>query len=377
MRVALVANTSWYLYNFRRNLMNTLRENGHQVIAISPIDEYSERLNEGGAEHVPWKLSGSGINPFFELGAVWQLRKNLSRHSVDLVLCYTPKGNVYSGFACLGSKRRTLANISGLGRVFSGSGWMPSLLKALYRLSFVPAAKVFFQNEDDLRLFILSGLISGSKTERLMGSGVDLTRFGPSRLPCLNLENNDQIVFLLVARLIWEKGVAQFVDAARSLKQKYPGVRFQILGKDPEEGTGGVTYVDLESWSSEGVIEYLGVTDNVPDVLTRVDCVVLPSYYREGVPRSLIEAAAMGRPCITTNTPGCRDVVKEGENGWLCVPRDAHDLAEKISMFINAAPEKKHQMSLASHRIAVEQFDEQVIIQKYLKEINDIGRDSR
>lgn len=357
--------------------MSTLREHGHQVIAISPVDEYSQYFNESGAVHVSWNLSGAGINPFGEFGSVWHLRRSLSRHAVDLVLSYTPKGNVYSGFACFGSKRRTLPNISGLGRVFSGGGWMPVLLKTLYRFSFAPAEKVFFQNEDDRKLFLAAGLVSESKTERLMGSGVDLSRFVPSRLPCLDSEKKGEIVFLLVARLIWEKGVAQFVDAARTLKLKYPGVRFQILGKIPEESAGGVTASNLESWSSEGVIEYLGVTDNVPDILAKVDCVVLPSYYREGVPRSLIEAAATGRPCITTDTPGCRDVVRDGDNGWLCAPRDSDDLTEKMSWFITTDPEKKHQMGHASHRIAVEQFDEKAIIQKYLAAIDNLNKDSR
>ncbi len=377
MRIALVANTSWYLYNFRRNLMLELIHKGYEVIAVSPRDEYSERIGAIGAVHVPWALSGSGVNPLVELAAALDLRTIFSAHRIELVLSYTPKGNVYSGLACAAGGQRILPNVSGLGRVFSGGGWLPKLLKVLYRLSFFRASKVFFQNEDDRELFLQAGLISRSKTERIMGSGVDLSRFVPCALPCLKPDQNGRIVFILVARLIWEKGVAQYVEAARSVKRLYPGVVFQILGKVPPPGESSVTEADLKAWESEGLVEYLGTSDNVPFVLAAVDCVVLPSYYREGVPRSLIEAAAMGRPCITTDMPGCRDVVRDGENGWLCAPHDARDLEDKIVRFIEAAPEKKVEMGLAAHRIAVELFDEQVIIQKYLAAIENIDKDSR
>ncbi len=377
MRIALVANTGWYLFNFRLNLMRVLIEAGHDVFAISPEDNYCAFLCENGIGHLDWPLSISGVNPFCEVVAVDRLRRIFYSNRIDVVLTYTPKGNVYSGLACLGSSRIVMPNVSGLGRVFSAEGWLATAVKMLYRIAFIKARIVFFQNEDDRELFLKAGLISHSRTERIMGSGVDLSRFVQCPLPCLKPGQDGRIVFILVARLIWEKGVAQYVEAARSIKRVYPGATFQILGKVPPQGNSSVTMEHLKAWESEGLVEYLGTSDNVPSILAAVDCVVLPSYYREGVPRSLIEAAAMGRPCITTDMPGCRDVVHDGENGWLCTPRDAGDLENKMMRFIEATPEKKGEMGLAAHRIAIEQFDEQVIIQKYLAAIENIDKDSQ
>ncbi len=377
MRIAFVANTSWYLFNFRLNLMRVLLEKGHEVYAISPLDEYSNRLVAENVKFLDWKLSGAGVNPFVEFLSVLRLRRMLDRERMDMALTYTPKGNVYCGLAIIFSDRRLLPNVSGLGRVFSAGGWLSALVRMLYKFAFLRSYKVFFQNEDDRDLFVKARLLHQSKTERLMGSGVDLSKFQPTPLPCLATPRVGGVVFILVARLIWEKGVGQFVDAARLIKVSYPQTRFWILGKIPDESSGGVKKVDVERWEKEQLVEYLGTTDDVADVLNRVDCMVLPSYYREGVPRSLIEAAAMGRPCITTDMPGCRDVVRDGENGWLCAPRDVDDLKEKMTRFIEAGPDKKLKMGLAARRIAVELFDEQVIIKKYLAAIENIDKDSQ
>lgn len=377
MRIAFVANTSWYLFNFRLNLMRVLLDKGHEVYAISPLDEYSNRLVDENVKFLDWNLCGAGLNPFVESLSVWRLRCMLERERVDVALAYTPKGNVYCGLAIIFSGKRILPNVSGLGRVFSAGGWLSALVRMLYKLAFLRAGKVFFQNEDDRSLFVKARLLHESRTERLMGSGVDLSKFQPTPLPCIATPRGGEIVFILVARLIWEKGVGQFVDAARLIRVSYPKVRFLILGKLPDESSGGVKRVDVEKWEKERLIEYLGTTDDVAGVLEKVDCMVLPSYYREGVPRSLIEAAAMGRPCITTDMPGCRDVVRDGENGWLCTPRDANDLKEKMMRFIEAAPNKKVEMGVAARRVAVELFDEQVIIQKYLAAIDNIDKDSR
>ncbi len=377
MRIAFVANTSWYLFNFRLNLMRVLLDKGHEVYAISPLDEYSNRLVAENVKFLDWKLSGAGVNPFVEFFSVLRLRNMLVRENVDVALTYTPKGNVYCGLAIIFSDKIMLPNVSGLGRVFSAGGWLSALVRMLYKLAFLRAYKVFFQNEDDRNLFVKARLVHGSKTERLMGSGVDLSKFQPKPLPCLTTPRVGGVVFILVARLIWEKGVGQFVDAARLIRVAYPQARFWILGKLPDERSGGVKKVDVDRWEKERLIEYLGTTDNVAHVLDRVDCMVLPSYYREGVPRSLIEAAAMGRPCITTDMPGCRDVVRDGENGWLCAPRDLNDLKEKMVRFIEARPDKKLEMSVAARRVAVELFDEKVIIQKYLAAIENINKDFR
>lgn len=370
MRIALVANTGWYLYNFRLNLMRSLLVEGHAVVAISPQDDYSRRLSAEGIAIQHWELSGASRNPFRELAAVVRLRRALKVNDVDVVLSFTPKGNVYAGIACIGSLRRTVPNVSGLGRVFSKRGWMQLLMITLYRVALFKAFQVFFQNEDDREVFLRAGLLPREKTERLMGSGVDLSRFRPEALPCTTPGGEREVVFLLVARLLWEKGVAQYVEAARALKVECSiRVRCLLLGALSPESENAVKLADLEQWQREGVIEYLGTTDNVASLIRKADCVVLPSYYREGVPRTLIEGAATARPIITTDMPGCRDVVIPSRNGWLCRPRDSAALKDVMSFFVAMPSEAKQEMGNASRKLAEDVFDETLVIESYLSAI--------
>jgi glycosyltransferase involved in cell wall biosynthesis len=367
MKIAVIANTGWYIYNFRRNLMLALQAAGHEVFAVSPSDGYSARLRCDGVTHLAWRLSGAGIDPWTELRAVMRLRSLLAAHGIEMVLSYTPKGNVYSGLASTGTSRILIPNVSGMGRAFTEGSWLSPIVKALYRAALARAAYVFFQNEDDRETLVSSGIVARENTERLMGSGIDLARFEAAPLPCTRAGAGDgAVVFLLVARLLWEKGIAQYVEAARMIKARSPAVRCRLLGALAPVGEAAVAQRDLDAWQRDGVIEYLGTTDDVPGVLRGADCVVLPSYYREGVPRSLLEGAAMGRACITTDTPGCRDVVEHGVTGWLCAPRDAPGLFDRMSEFVDLPPARRQAMGLRSRQRVEHLFDERVVIARYL-----------
>jgi glycosyltransferase involved in cell wall biosynthesis len=376
LKFALVANTGWYLYNFRRNLMLALRAAGHEIVVISPPDTYGERLAREGFVHVDWNVSNSGQNPWSELRAVFELRRVLEEHSIDAVLSYTPKGNIYSGLACLRSRRVTVPNISGLGRSLAEGSRLAALTKLLYRIALQRAPKVYFQNEDDREMFTRARILGPVPTERLMGSGVDLFRFQAAPLPCVTALDGE-VVFLLVARLIWDKGIRQYVEAARIVRQRWPAARFRMLGALPAPGPASVSSADLQAWETEGLIEYLGTSDDVPAVLREVDCMVLPSYYREGVPRSLIEASAMGRPCITTDMPGCRDVVEHGATGWLCTPRDVGSLVERLEAFLELPSEQRQLMGARARQRAEQVFDERVILRSYLATAAAIAADRR
>lgn len=374
LRIAVVANTAWYLHNFRRNLMRSLQNDGHHVIAVGGEGAFAQRLREQGFEHHAVPFSGAGTKPWHELATVLALRRVLRRERVDLVLSYTPKGNLYAALADrgLGSEQRwaQLMNISGLGRAVTSPGLASPIVDRLYRHTVARAAWVFFQNEDDRRLFIERGYVPVSRTSRLPGSGVDLHALTPSPLPSMEA---GACVFLMVARLLWDKGVREYVDAARSLRARWPGTSFQLLGPLDASPRSGVPRAMLDGWSTEGVVEYLGETDDIRPYLRAADCIVLPSY-REGVPRSLLEAAASARPVVTTDSVGCRDTVDPGVTGLLCAPRDSVDLARKMELLLQMRPDDRLQMGLAGRQKMEREFDERLVIDAYRAQISALRR---
>ena len=363
MRIAVVSNTCWYLFNFRLNLMLALQAAGHTVIAVAPDDAYAQRIRDAGIVFEAVPISGGGTQPLRELQSVQRLGAVFRRQKVGLVLSYTPKGNLYSALACIALRIVFVPNVSGLGRAFIRKSLVTQVAKTLYRLTFGRAHRVFFQNLDDMAVFVTSGLVQKANAERLPGSGVDLARFLP--LPPI-ARPVDQTVFLLVARMLWDKGVGEYVQAARAVRAVHPGARFQLLGFLDVANPAAVPRSDVEAWVAEGVVDYLGVTDDVRPFLQQADCVVLPSY-REGVPRTLLEAAAMARPVITTDAPGCRDTVIDSETGFLCRTADASDLAEKILRFIAMTPAARLAMGQCGRIFMEKNFDERLVIQSYLK----------
>jgi glycosyltransferase involved in cell wall biosynthesis len=362
-RIAVVANTAWYLVNFRLNLMQALRAAGHEVVAFAPDDPPRvARLQAAGIPFVAVPISGAGTHPLRELRTVWRLWQALRGQRADLVFSYTPKGNLYTALACIASGRRFVPNVSGLGRAFIRPSPVTAVVKSLYRLSFGRAAHVFFQNQDDLDSFVRAGLVPLRLAERLPGSGVDLTHFIPCPLPAHDAQAP---VFLMVARMLWDKGVGEFVAAARQVRRLYPGALFLLLGPADVANPAAIPRAQLATWEAEGVVRYLGPTDDVRPWLAQADCVVLPSY-REGVPRTLLEAAATARPVIATDAPGCRDAVRDGRTGWLCRPADAGDLAERMLRFVALTPADRQAMGAAGRAFMAECFDERAVIARYL-----------
>ena len=368
MRIAVVSNTCWYLFNFRLNLMLALQAAGHTVIAVAPNDGYAQRIRDAGIVFEAVPISGAGTQPLRELQSVQRLGAVFRRQKVGLVLSYTPKGNLYSALACIALRIVFVPNVSGLGRAFIRKSLVTQVAKALYRLTFGRAHRVFFQNLDDMDVFVSSGLVQRANAERLPGSGVDLVRFLPKPPVARPI---DQTVFLLVARMLWDKGVGEYVHAARTVRAVYPSARFQLLGFLDVANPSSVPRADVEAWVAEGVVNYLEPTDDVRPYLEQADCVVLPSY-REGVPRTLLEAAATARPIITTDAPGCRDTVIDLKTGFLCLTADANDLAEKILRFIAMTPDARLKMGQCGRTFVEKNFDEQLVIQKYLKLVDGL-----
>lgn len=366
MKIAVVANTAWYLYNFRRNLMAALQQDGHQVFAVGGEGPFGQRLREQGFEFRAVPFSGAGTKPWRELTTVLALRRVLRIERVDVVLSYTPKGNLYAALAGRGRPLAQVMNVSGLGRAATSPGIASRVVDLLYRSTVARAAWVFFQNEDDRRLFVERGYVPQARTSRLPGSGVDLRAFTPCALPSVEA---GACVFLMVARLLWDKGVREYVDAARSLRAQWPRARFQLLGPLDASPRSGVPRAVLDGWVTEGLVEYLGETDDIRPFLHQADCIVLPSFYGEGVPRSLLEAAANARPVITTDAVGCRDAVDAGITGLLCAARDATNLARQMQVLLQMQPRQRSSMGIAGRQKMEREFDEHFVIDAYLDRI--------
>lgn len=369
MRIAIVSNTAWYIWNFRLNLMRSLKDAGHSVVAVAPLDAYADRIRAAGFEFESVAISGSGTNPLVELKSVVGLWRLLRQKRIKLVLSYTPKGNLYSALAAIASGRRFVPNVSGLGRAFIRRSLVTKVAQTLYKLTFGRAVRVFFQNNDDLKTFVELGLVRADRAERLPGSGVDLSRFVPPE------KSTDAVdlppVFLLVARMLWDKGVGEYVEAAREVKKLFPDVRFQLLGSVDVANPSSISRDQVNAWVDEGVVEYSGHTDDVRPWLAQADCVVLPSY-REGVPRTLLEAGAMARPIVTTDAPGCRDTVIDGETGWLCEPANARDLTEKLLKILALSPIERQGMGQRGRVFIETNFDEKLVLQRYLDLVSEI-----
>jgi glycosyltransferase involved in cell wall biosynthesis len=365
--ILIAANTTWYVYNFRRGLITALIKERYNVVVFSPNDDYVSHIHTLGAHHIHLEMNNVGTNPFLEFPTLVRIGIVLRSVRPDAILTYTPKVNIYFSLVARLLRIPVIANISGLGYAFGVSSWLRLVTKRLYKVAMQHPGMVFFQNEDDRTEFVRGRLVERSKARRIPGSGVDLERFKP-----LMHRKRDAYVFLLAARLLWEKGIREYVEAARRVKASHPFAEFRLLGFLDVKNPSAVPRADVERWHAEGIISYQGVTENVVPFYADADCVVLPSYYREGVPRSLLEAASMEIPLITTDWPGCRDAVEDGLTGFLCKPKDTNDLAACMTRMLSLNEERRRAMGIAGRRKMQIQFDERAVVAAYIKAIGDV-----
>lgn len=363
-KVVIALNTAWNLVNFRSGLICALLDSGYEVVTVAPPDEYVSCLEQLGCRFVPLPMDNKGTNPGRDLLLLLRFYCLLRRERPAIFLGYTVKPNVYGSLAahCLGIP--VINNVAGLGTVFINDTWLTILVRGLYRLALSRSAAVFFQNEDDRQMFVSGGLVAQGVTERLPGSGIDLVKFSPVPLP-----DKAPIRFLLIGRMLWDKGVGEFVEAARILKRRSASADFCLLGFTDVQSPAAISVEQMDAWVGEGVVRYLGASDNVREEIAQADCIVLPSYYREGTPRSLLEAAAMARPVVTTDTPGCRDVVKDEVTGFICKARDPADLARKMQKILEMTHSERVLMGRRARMKIEKEFDEEIVIDSYMAAI--------
>lgn len=363
-RIAVVSNSSWSIVNFRLNLMNSLSSNGYSIVAIAPYDEYTDRIP---FEYHSIKVNNRGTNPIEDFILIYRMFRLYRRLKPDLVLHFTVKPNIYGAIAARLCRIPCINNITGLGTLFVKRNLLTRIAVMLYRVSQSRASKIFFQNSDDMEQLKKLNIVSNPQIELLPGSGVDIERFKPRKKKTTKKFN-----FLFFGRVLWGKGAGEYVDAADIIHEKYENVEFQMLGFIEGNNPDSVPPSKMQEWVDRGAIVYLGATDDVRKYIAGADCVVLPSYYREGVPRTLLEAASMARPIITTKNIGCREVVDEGINGLFCKVKDSRDLAAKMETMVLSSKNKCETMGRNGRKKIIEQFNERIIINKYIRSIEEV-----
>ena len=367
-KIIIVSNTSWSLFNFRLELARSIKKNGHEVILVAPYDEYSNRLSVEFEYHDIY-MNNKGTNPKEDIKTTIEFYKIYKKIQPDIVLHYTIKPNIYGTIACSLLGIKTINNIAGLGTLFIKQNFVTKIAKWLYKYSQSKADKIFFQNKDDFNMFTSEKLVTKNKCDILPGSGVDTTKF-----VSIEYKKEDKIFrFLLVARMLWDKGIGEYIEASKIIKNKYKNVEFQMLGFLDVENNSAVSKEQMQEWVDAGYINYLGVSDDVKEEIAKVDCIVLPSFYREGTPRILLESASMEKPIITTDNVGCRDVVDDNINGYLCEVRNVQDLADKMELILGLSDDERKNMGEAGRIKMINEFDEKIVINKYLETIKLLG----
>jgi glycosyltransferase involved in cell wall biosynthesis len=366
-KILIISNTSWYLFNFRLSLMKSLQAKGHTLVAVASADEYASRITDAGFSFIPININRKGTNPFEDIVLTYGFYRMFKKEKPDVILTYTPKPNIYASIAARFFEIPVINNVSGLGNVFIHAGLLSAIVTQLYKVAFSISYKVYFQNNDDLQMFIDKGMVNKSTAVRIPGSGVDTAKF----IPQAHQRTKKEFIFLLIGRMLWDKGVGEFVEAARILKEKHHSVTCNLVGFVDMQNPQGISKEQIQSWSDEQVISYHGASDDIIGTIATADCIVLPSY-REGVSKILLEAASMAKPIITTDAVGCRDAVEDGVTGFLCKTKDSQDLFDKMERMLSLPERERALMGKRGREKMIREFDERFVIQRYIDDIESL-----
>jgi glycosyltransferase involved in cell wall biosynthesis len=362
-RIAILANSSWNIEHFRSGLVRALLLKGHEVMTVSP-DAEGVRVGEQRVPHRTCPMDRSGRNPLSELALVRGLRRIIIEESPDIVLGFTIKPNIYGCTVCRLLGVPAVPNVTGLGTAFLGGSAFRRAILLMYRFAFARAKAVFFQNPDDEALFLRERIVVPGRSRVLPGSGIDLAHFQPAALP-------PEPRFLMIARLLGDKGVREYVEAARMLRTRLPSASFTLLGELDRHNRSAVGAEELDAWVREGVVDYLGAVQDVRPHIRNSAAIVLPSY-REGLPRTLLEGAAMGRPLIGTDVPGCRELVRDGLTGFRCEARNSDSLAAAMERLARVRPEERARLGAEARLMAEREFDEAIVTRAYLEVVESL-----
>jgi glycosyltransferase involved in cell wall biosynthesis len=367
MKLIFSSNSSWSIFNFRLNLLKEIRTSGFDIKIVAPSGPYMDKLKKLGYETIPVEIDNSSKSILSNLKLIRDYFIIYKKEKPDLILHNAIKPDIYGALVCRFLKIPVINNISGIGALFMSGGLSSTLGKILYRVSQKKAHTIFLQNPIDYKLFIDNSLISLDQGKIIPGSGVDTERFKP-----VQIHRGDGVTkFCFIGRIIGDKGIYEFVEAAKSLKSENLAVAFYILGELYPQHPTAVHEETLHKWTEAGIVQFLGKSDEVEKELYKFDCIVLPSY-REGLSRVLLEACSMAIPVITTDVPGCIDVVENGKNGFVCKAKDSEDLCLQMKHFIALSEEERRRMGSYGRYKIENEFNEKIVLKQYLNAIRQI-----
>lgn len=359
MRVLIVANADIGLYKFRKELLEELVKRNEVYIAL-PKGEFYDELVAIGCIYIDAEVDRHGTNPVKELKVISLYKKIIKDIKPDIVFTYTIKPNVYAGMVCASLGVPYVANITGLGTAVESPGMMRFITTTLYKYALRKAQKVFFQNTSNRDFMISKGIVK-QQYDLLPGSGVNLDNYSITEYP-----KGETVDFVFVSRIMKEKGIEQYLDAAREIRIRHPETRFHICGFCEQE------YEDiLNQMHKAGVVVYHGLVKDMASIYRKMSCTIHPTYYPEGLSNVLLESAASARPIITTNRPGCREVVDDGINGFIIEERNSKDLIDKIELFLAKDVNERKMMGISGRRKVEREFDRKIVIDKYLAELKE------
>ena len=374
MKFVFYANTDWYLYNFRLSTALQLKEEGHEVVMLSPPGEFGDRFAGHGMRWVRLSMDRASLNPVREAGVLRDLTRVLREERPDLLHNFTVKCAIYGAIAARAAGVPAVVNaVAGMGYVFASDRMLARTLRPMVKLLMRGTlggkqSRLILQNPDDADAFVRARLVPEHHIRVIRSSGVNLERF----LPVVPVAEPRPLRVLLAARLLWEKGIGEYIEAARMLRAQGRNIDFVIAGSPDPGNPRSVSREQVESWVGEGLVDWRGHVEDMPVLMRSMDVIALPSYYREGVPKSLIEAAACGLAVITTNLPGCREVVSEhGVDGLHVEPRCARSLAERIAQLDDDRPLVRR-LGESARRKAMEHFDEQMVIRRTIEVYDEL-----
>jgi glycosyltransferase involved in cell wall biosynthesis len=364
-KLVVIENGLFSTYTMRESLMIKLINEGAEVYVLTQTNKYVAQVEKMGLCVI--NVGSGNLNPVKVIKYILELRRAIKKIKPDLCLTFSIRPAIWGNLIARRMKIPTITNITGVGPLFVSRNIVYRVARALYRNALQKSKKVFFQNYDDMKLFIEKKFVKEELAERIPGSGVDYLKFSPI---LSSSENSNLFIFLFIGRLIKDKGIYEYVKAAREVRKQFPNVIFNVMGpfwtQNLKKNT--ITRKELQDWIDEGVIDYLGEKKDVRKYLAEADCVVLPSY-REGTSNTLLEAASMEKPIITTNTIGCKEIVVDNVTGFLCNVKDAEDLAEKMKKMILIDKSARELMGKAGRQKIVKEFDKKIVIDAYFKAI--------
>jgi glycosyltransferase involved in cell wall biosynthesis len=369
--IALVGNLAWSIYNFRLPVIRALHQAGYKIVVIAPVDEsVSALMHEPGIEFIGLQsFRRNSVSITASLRMIHEFKTVYQALKPDVVIHYGVQANIWGNLGAWLAKIPSVCVVTGLGYTFLHRGIIPFISRWLYRFSFLKTEKVVFENQEDLDLMVAKKMIHPSKTLRVPGCGIDTTFFSP--LP--KTELTDGPVFTLLGRLLYDKGLREFAAAAGRLRQSFPAAQCWVLGHLDDENPAHIQRNELISWVQKGFIHYKGATDDVRPIIAQSDWIVLPSY-REGLSKVLLEAMAMGKPLITTDTPGCKETVVPGKTGYIVPIKDAEALYQTMLNCCTKDLENQHIMGMLGREKAIKEYDASIVGQLYLKLITTIQR---